>query len=170
MRPSVPPDTGSGNTVAKHLGEFGTARPALDSTFGWLGETFRVHPDLTDLNLVAFLDRAGQVDEADETTAMALVTGQLRGLVHPDDWDAFIAHSIAQRQHYVDLMVLMKGLIEAVSDRPTKRRSDSPGGRRKTPGKSKGPSSSRVIKRLETAGRPDLALAVVQADDARRSA
>lgn len=156
--------------MGKHLGDFGTPRAALDNTFGWLGRTFRVHPDLTDLNLLAFLDQAGEIDESDEKGAMTLVTGQLRGLVHPDDWAEFLAHSIAERQHYLDLMVLMKGLIEAVSDRPTKRLSGSQPGRRKTKGKSKAPSSSRVIRRLESAGRPDLALAVVQADDARRTA
>lgn len=163
--------------MARHLGDFGTPRPALDDvTFGWLGKDFRVHPELTDLNLFEFMDRAKNIDEEDEVAAMELVTGQLSGLVHPDDWTAFLRHSIEQRQHYRDLMQLMKGLIEATSDRPTRRRSASQGGRQKTKGKSRAGSSEqgggtakRVQKRLELAGRPDLAAVVMLAEDERRA-
>lgn len=162
--------------MSRHLGDFGTPREALDDvTFGWLGKDFRVHPDLTDLNLFEFMEQARTIDESDERRAMELVTGQLSGLVHPDDWRAFLAHSIANRQHYQDLMQLMKGLIEATSDRPTRRRSDSSGGRQKTKGKSKRGSSEqggpaeRVQRRLERAGRPDLAAVVMLADDERRA-
>lgn len=155
--------------MGRYLGDFGTEREAHDAEFGWLGERFRVNPDLTDLSLIEFMEQAGQIDEDDEMRAMDLVVGQLRGLVHPDDWDEFLTLSVQKRQQYRDLMILMKGLVEAVSDRPTTRRSDSPRGRRKTREKSKVSSSSRVIRRMETAGRPDLALAVVQARDARRA-
>lgn len=155
--------------MSKHLGDFGTERESLDATFGWLGQEFHVHPDLTDLNLVAFMEQASEIDETDERLAMDLILSQLRGLVHPDDWDEFLALSVAKRQRYLDLMELMKGLMEATAGRPTRRRSDSSSGRRNTKAKSKGSSSSQVIRRLERQGRPDLALTVVQAHDARRT-
>lgn len=163
--------------MPRHLGDFGTPRPALDDvTFGWLGRDFRVHPDLTDLNLFEFMEHAQAIDETDEPAAMELVTKQLSGLVHPDDYAEFLAHSIAHRQRYQDLMALMKGLIEGTSDRPTPRRSDSASGRRKTKGKSKRNSSApvegggpatAVVRRLEREGRPDLALTVVEAVEQR---
>lgn len=162
--------------MAKHLGDFGTPRAAREDTFGWMGEEFRIHPDFTDLNLVKFMEKAVHIDENDEATAMDLVQGQLGGIVHPDDWTRFLDVSIKNRQGYRDLMELMKGLNEALAGRPTKRPSDSPSGRRKTGGKSKGPSSGRggqarrVIDRLDAEGRPDLALVAVAADDAQRTA
>jgi hypothetical protein len=160
-----------------NLGAFGESRPALDDTFTFIGREFRVHPDLTDLNLIRFMELAGDIDEDDEVRARDLVVGQLQQMVHPDEWAGFLDHSIEHRQHYKDLMVLMKDLIQAVSRRPTQRRSDSPPGRRKTKTKSKGTSSKRaqdgpakqVVRRLELAGRPDLALAVVEADEQQRT-
>lgn len=161
-----------------NLGEFGTSRPALDDTFTFIGEVFRVNPDLTDLNLIRFMELAGDIDEDDEGRARDLVVGQLQQMVHPDEWEVFLDHSIKHRQHYTDLMVLMKNLIQAVSGgRPTRRHSDSLPGRRKTKTKSKGTSSKQaaggpakqVVRRLEALGRPDLALAVVEADEQRRA-
>lgn len=35
-----------------HLGDFGAARPPVTSTFGYFGETVRVHPDLSDLAII----------------------------------------------------------------------------------------------------------------------
>lgn len=161
--------------MAKHLGDFGTPRAARDDTFGWMGEVFRVHPEFTDLNLVRFIERAVDIDEEDEAEAMKLVRSQFGGIVHPDDYIAFLDVSIANRQTATDLLGLMKGLNEAYAGRPTKRPSDSRSGRRKTGGRSKAGSSKqgtarRVIDRLADEGRPDLALTVVAADDARQTA
>lgn len=106
---------------------------------------------------------------------MSLVRQQLTGIVHPDDWSDFWALCRRERQMYVDLMELMKGLIEALGKGHTRRQSGSPRGRGKTKTKSKGTSSGRgtpataVIRRLEAAGRPDLALAVVEADEQQRA-
>lgn len=161
-----------------HLGNFGAPREELQDTFGWLGKTFRIHPDFSDLNLVEFMRQAVDIDEGDERTAMDLVMAQFGGIVHPDEFDTFLSESIAGRQNSRDLMGLMKSLNEALAGRPTRRPSDSPSGRRKTKGKSKGASSNRardggtakaVIRRLETAGRPDLALTVVEAVEQQRA-
>jgi hypothetical protein len=163
--------------MTRDLGTFGEEREAHDATFGFLGERFRVHPDLTDLTLFRFMERAESIDMGDdeptsaqEREAMDLVLGQLTGLVHPEDWTRFLDHSIAKRQQYVDLMVLMKGLVEALGKDRTSQRSDSPGGRRKGRGKLKRSSSGRVIRRLEDQGRPDLAAVVAMARDAPQTA
>jgi hypothetical protein len=164
--------------ATRDLGSFGQEREAHDASFVFVGERFRVHPDLTDLTLFRFMERAENIDMGDdveptpqqEREAMDLVLGQLTGLVHPDDWQRFLDHSIAKRQQYIDLMVLMKGLVEALGKDRTSRRSDSPGGRKKGRGKLKRSSSGRVIRRLEDQGRPDLAAVVAMARDAPQTA
>jgi hypothetical protein len=163
--------------MTRDLGTFGEERPAHDASFGFVGERFRVHPDLTDLSLFEFMDRAKSIDvdeenpdPATEKAAMDLVLKQLTGLVHPDDWTRFLAHSIAKRQQYVDLMILMKGLVEALGKDRTSRRSDLRTGRKKDREKSKRSSSGRVIRRLEQQGRPDLAAVVAMARDTQQTA
>lgn len=163
--------------MTRDLGSFGEARPAHDASFTFVGERFRVHPDLTDLSLFEFMDRAQAIDideenpdPATEKAALDLVLGQLTGLVHPDDWRRFLAHSIKTRQQYVDLMVLMKGLVEALGKGRTSPRSDSLPGHKKGREKSKRSSSGRVIRRLESEGRPDLAAVVAMARDGQRTA
>jgi len=166
-----------------HLGNFGTERTVHEETFGFLGENFRIHPEFTDLGMVDFMLRAETVDEGDEAAAMKLVRHQLTGIVHPDDWERFWALCIAKRQMYVDLMELMKGLVQAMSGRPTRRPSGSEPGRSHKKRKSKGGSSRReradgvpaervdqAVRQLERAGRADLALVVVEADEQQRTA
>jgi hypothetical protein len=53
------------------------------------------------------------------------------------------------------------------TERPTGRPSASSGGPKNTKPKSAGGSSSKVIRRLEKSGRPDLALMVTMADEVR---
>lgn len=163
--------------MTRDLGTFGEERAAHDAAFTFVGERFRVHPDLTDLTLFDFMERAQGIDVDEnnpdpetEKEAMDLVLGQLTGLVHPEDWRRFLAHSISKRQQYVDLMVLMKGLVEALGKDRTSRRSDSRGGRKRDREKSKRSSSGRVIRRLEQQGRPDLAAVVAMARDTPQTA
>jgi hypothetical protein len=53
------------------------------------------------------------------------------------------------------------------TERPTSRPSDSSDGPKNTKAKSGAGSSSKVIRRLEKSGRPDLALMVTMADEVR---
>src|SRR2546423_1271994 len=70
-------------------------------------------------------------------------------------------------QDVQDLMEVMHGITAAVAKRPTGRPSDSSAGRPTTKPNSAAKSSSRVKHRLEQQGRPDLALMVLEADEAR---
>jgi len=162
--------------MGRNLGELGVAR-VRDDTFGWFGNTIRVGSRVSDLGLIDFLDKADTVgadkgdrmDPAERREAMVLVRDFLRGLVHPDDWQVFWDTALDNGQTMGDLMGLIVAITEKTTSRPTRRRSDSSAGRRSTGGKSKGDSSLRVIKRLERSGRPDLALTVVRAREARRA-
>jgi hypothetical protein len=154
--------------MGRHLGRLGKARAARTDTFDYFDlEGVRVHPDLTDLLLFDFMLKADAIDESDEKAAMAATRGLFESLVHPEDFAAFWAASLTNRQTVTDLMATVSTLIEGLTDRPTVRRSDSSRGRRKTERKSRGGSSSRVIRRLEIAGRPDLALVALQAEEQR---
>jgi len=155
--------------MGRHLGNFGTVRPERSDTFNYFDEVdVRVHPDLTDLFLTDFMIRAETIDE-NSAAAMTATREFFTLLVHPDDFARFWAAALRNRQMVSDLLGTVYAIVEGMSSRPTVRRSASSAGRRKTGRKSKDDSSSRVIRRLEQAGRPDLALVATQARAAQRA-
>jgi hypothetical protein len=152
------------------LGSFGTPREAAEpDTFGWFEHTLRSNPDFTELEVADFLESAAKVDEANISEAMALLKGTFRMVVHPDDFDTFWSTAKRERQGVDDLMGVLYAVVEAVTDRPTERPSDSSDGPTRTAPTSAGDSSSRVVRRLETEGRPSMALMVMQASEAQGS-
>ena len=153
-----------------HLGDFGTARPELDATFGYFGNVIRVEPNVTDTILLDFLSKASGIDDELGPEAMAAVTDFLAALIHHEDFPTFMHVARANRQTIEDLMTVGYKLLETVTARPTQAPADSSGGRSTTPAEST-PNSSvpTVTVALERAGRPDLALAVVQAAESRMS-
>lgn len=144
------------------LGTFGVPRAIDDETFTYFDVEIRAHPTLSDLAMHDFMERAAHIDNADPA-AWTLVKDFIRELVHPEDFDKFWFLARQNRQNTDDLMALAKGLYSAVVGRPTTRPSASPRGRSRTKRKSPAGSSSPVIARL--AGRGDLQLAVVQAQE-----
>lgn len=148
-----------------HLGSFGVARDtAAPDDFEYFGVVIRTNPAATDLALTDFMEHAGAVDEKDPGV-ITIVKDFMRDLIHPDDFDKFWGLARRNGQTTEDLLAVQKAVVSAVVGRPTGRPSGSSGGRRRTPAKSRAGSSSRVINRL--AGRPDLQLAVVAAQEAR---
>lgn len=152
------------------LGDFGTSRPAHEAEFGYFGHTIRVHPNLSDLALIEFMESAVAIDSMDGADAMVAVSRMLRSLVHPDDWSTFWDAARANRQQIDDMTGLAEKLIESLTDRPTERPSDSSDGPPSTDEKSPVVSSSPVVRRLEQQGRPDLALMVVKTQEHLASA
>jgi hypothetical protein len=149
-----------------HLGELGKARVNTD-TFGWFGNVIRVGPSFTSLRLIGFMEVAATIEDSNEVEAMKAVHDFLHSLVHEDDWDVFWKSSIDNGQTVEDLLDLMQVLTANEADRPTRRRSGSSAGRRKTVAKSKEDSSTPVTLRLARQGRPDLAMIAEQAELAR---
>lgn len=152
-----------------HLGELGKPKDLTPDTFGWFGHTIRVGPSFTNLRLIDFMDEAGAIDEEDMIAGMKAMRDFLHLLVDEEDWDTFWAASLDNGQTVEDLIELTQALTAREANRPTRRRSDSSAGRRKTGGKSKGDSSSPVTLRLARQGRPDLAIAAEMAQTAREA-
>jgi hypothetical protein len=103
------------------LGDFGTIKPKVVDTFGWFGTEVRVNPALSDLVLMDFADEAKDLDE-NSPEALGFVKRQMRLVIDPQDFDAFWSAAIANRQDSVDLMTVMKRIIESTAKRPTLHR------------------------------------------------
>ena len=141
------------------IGEFGTVREKSDDvpTFGLVGQTFRVAPNLSDLAIMDIVETTLAAENMSGVQALAATKALLQSLVHPDDFDAMWAHARATAQTIDDITGLAQAIIASVTDRPTRQPSDSSDGPQET-----GPSSEVVSflpakERLEAKGRGDLA-------------
>lgn len=148
-----------------HLGDFGESRPSAEETFGYFGETLRVHPDLSDLAIVDLFDSMSSAQK-DGAAAMAAIRGIGAALIHPDDVDRFWALARANRQTMEDVATLAMQLIGALAERPTLLPSVSSDGQQDTSPTSEGDSSSPALRLLS--GRPDLQAAVLLAQEAQQ--
>ena len=166
--------------ATRSIGSLGTQKDPVDLNFEYFGLVVRVHPDVSDLELVEFMMAAADIDETDEVKGMVALSRYLHGLVHPEDWDGFWRAAKGNRQTLTDLMGTAQAIISAVSGFPTGQPSDSAPGRPSTRRKSKAASSSqprrprqdsdtgRALQLLE--GRPDLKVIVADAYEAREAA
>lgn len=133
--------------------EVGTAAEEL--AFGYFGETIRISYDFGEAAFVDWVDEYGQLGEND-VKGMLATKRLMEQVVHPDDFEMFWRLARANKQTSVDLAGVFKAALEAMSERPTSRPSDSSDGPATTVPSSAGGSSQRVIDRFEAAGRPDL--------------
>lgn len=138
------------------------------------GETFQV----SDQDVPKFLisELALAIADAADTGQMPVEAALMRILkvcVRPQDWSRFRRAASAvdadgeQLIEIVGKVMKARRELEAVTGRPTSRPSDSSDGSPSTEANSTAGSSSPVIRRLEERGRPDLALMVTQAQEAR---
>jgi hypothetical protein len=147
-----------------HLGNLGKVRPEHAETFGYFGETIRVNPDLSELEILDFAEKANTVKE-DSPEAVMMVKTFFRSAIHGEDFERFWKVSKSNRQSIEDLLDTVNGIIGKVAGRPTGQPSGSSTGRRKTKRRSRGRSSDRALILLE--GRPDLQEAVVMRREGR---
>lgn len=163
------PLTGEVEHVTESFGQFGTPRidaPApITATFGWYGVEVRVNPYASELDLIAFMGDAAELDE-DDVRVIPALTRLLRAYVHPDDWPKFWQASRQNHTQTGDFLALVEGITERVTARPTVQPADSSAGQSTTGRSSTGGSSSPEVQRsLEAlAGRPDLAGFILQAN------
>lgn len=153
----------------RQLGKFGKKKDPLDASFDYFGHDIRVHPKMTNLAILGFVDLAETIDDGDEISSMKAVRDFLHSAVHPDDWEVFWKTALEERQSLEDFMELQWQLLEACSDgdRPLTQPSDSSDGPGTIAQRSKDGSFSRVMDRLD--GRPDLQQMVVTAQDSMRT-
>ena len=157
------------------LGDLGVAREPEEITFGYFGARVRVKPGLTDISVMRMIRRLGGVkdllttlenpeDDPDALDgALKVLDDFVEALVHRDDVERFWDLSEVNGQSSEDVLDTCLQILEGVTERPTRRPSDSSGGPSRTGRNSTGDSSSAVIHRLEAKGRPDLAQFVAQA-------
>ncbi|MCA1570791.1 MAG: hypothetical protein LC798_10840 [Chloroflexi bacterium] len=164
------------------LGRVGTDRPAPTDddvdTLEYFDVTVRTNPAHSDLDLIDFMESAGNIDTANprhNIAAVAAVKRLLRSLIHPDDFDLFWQTAREHGQQLEDLMGDVWALIEAITDRPTGQRSASTGGPLPTPETSESPPASlldqlRPKLQKHHPGRPDLQVAALRTVEARIAA
>lgn len=140
--------------------------------FEFFGETFSMNPSSEyEWEMMEFASAAQGGADSDLLSGAAAVHSFLRAVVHAGDWERFRATARANKATVKDdLMPVVVGAFTQTTARPTSRPSDSSAGQKRTKKKSEGGSSSRVVKRLEKQGRPDLALMVTMAEEASSAA
>ena len=155
----------------RQLGKFGKKKADLNASFDYFDREIRVHPKLTNLMILGFLDVAEGIDDMDEVASMKAVRDFLHSAIHPDDWKEFWEVSVEERQSMEDFMELQWKLLEKCSENdahPFTPPSASSDGLDSTEQKSRDDSFSRVMERLD--GRPDLRHMVMEATEKRAEA
>lgn len=134
-------------------------------TFDYFGVELRVSAELTDADLLDFLELQADL-KADDPAAAPIVKQFLRTVIATDDFDQFWALGKQHRQSVEERSETAFKLIEAAVKTPTARSSDSSVGPSKTEENLTDGSSLRAQRRLEAKGRADLAVAVLQRREA----
>lgn len=129
------------------------------------GQSFTLASKVGLMPLMKFAHIARQGVDANDMEGLVAIYDMLRNVIADEDWERFESHATTVRADGDDLMGLVQQAIQAISERPTERPSDSSDGPQTTSDSSAGDSSSRVIRRLEEQGRPSLALMVQQAQE-----
>lgn len=134
------------------------------------GEEFAVADKIGQMAFLRFAHVAqGGVDSSD-LEGLAAMYDLLEQVIAPGEWGRFQATALKTRADGDELMAVVKQVVTGQTRRPTGPASDSSDGPVSTKRKSAGGSSSRVARRLEKEGRPDLALMVELAQEARSAA
>ena len=155
-----------------NLGNLGTKKVLETTTFGWFGAELRTNPHLTDLVLMDFAEDAAAIDE-NSPEALTFVKRQMRLVIHYEDFESFWSLAIENSQDTMDLMTVMKAIVESAAKRPTVLPSGSSDGQVLTVVTSPDVSSWRdtAVSPLSVAdretvaamsGRPDLQSVVVE--------
>lgn len=170
------------------IGKLGVHRDPVALEFEYFGETIRVHPDATDLDVADLMASVGELDIDDEESAKEAMVGLgqfLVGKIHPEDRERFWTLAKSNRQQIRDILDVARAITEAVAEAasgfPTGQPSDSPSPTATESKKSRGGTSSqaRAQRRADSAetarrrrvtedamgmldGRPDLKLALAR--------
>ena len=139
-----------------------------DVSFG--GESFAAAESIGLMALMRFAHVARSGTDANDMAGLAAMYELLEQCIEPSDWERFQQTAMRTRATGDDLMRVVKDVIQAASARPTGRSSDSSDGPTATaPSSESSDAPLRVVRRLESEGRPDLALMVTMAQEAKAS-
>jgi hypothetical protein len=135
----------------------------------FLGRGFTVAAKIGLMPLLRFAKAAKSGLDSSDVEGMAAMHDLLQQCIVDEEWAVFEQHATTQRADDEDLMDFIKRVMAVLSQRPTKRPSDSSTGPQNVRPSYGDALSSRVTSRLEQQGRPDLALIVTEAQEARAS-
>ena len=138
------------------------ARPVSEVAF--FGETIRLADSVSEWALMEFAEAAEQVDDA-SLAGMAAVMRLLKESVLAEDWGKFRDLARTNKASIEDCMPVVVAVFTAETGRPTVRPSDSSDGPPATSTSSTDVSAGVAVRAL--AGRPDLQLMVLNAQEAR---
>lgn len=135
--------------------------------FEMFGESFRfADDDAYEFAILEFAEMAEEVD-SNSLAGAAAVMRVLKAIVYDEDRARFL--KVARTNHATverDLLPIIVRAFKEETGRPTEQPADSSDGLPATSDPSADDSYSRVIRRFEQKGRPDIAQMV---DEARRS-
>jgi hypothetical protein len=117
--------------------------------------------------LIRLAQAAKRGVDSEDMAGIAAIGDVLEASLADGEYDRFMDHATRERADGDAMMQAVARVIQAASDRPTLRPSDSSDGSPTITPTSTAGSSSRVLQRLE--GRPDLQLVVARAAEARAS-
>lgn len=133
----------------------------------FLGERFAISDAVGLMPLMRFAKVAKTGVDSDEMEGLVAMYDLIEQCLATEEWERFQTHATAKRADGEQLMAFVAKVIGELTERPTQRPSDSSDGPSSTGQSSTDDLSSRVKARLEEQGRPELALMVVQAEEAR---
>lgn len=129
------------------------------------GDTFEVPEFVAPLAFMRYSEAAVRGVDSSDAEGMAAMYVLLKACFVAQDWDRFEKLAISERLSHADLLDVVQQCFTAVAERPTERPSDSSDGPADTAPRSEVDSSSPVVSRMESRGRPDLALQVVKTQE-----
>ncbi len=106
----------------------GDEQEPVTATFRYFGETFRVNPNVSEVDIIDFMDDASRVS-ADDPASITIVKTFGRSMLHPEDFDRFWDTVRAKRQDSDAVMAVLWRVMDGVTARPTTPPSDSSDGR-----------------------------------------
>lgn len=131
----------------------------------FFGEDFVIADRIGLMPLMRFAKVAKSDVDSNDLAGLAAMYDLLEQCIAPQDWQRFQDCADRNRADGDELMTVVSEVIERLTNRPTGRPSVSSDGPRIVEPNLTAPSSSPVMQRL--AGRADLQLFVVQAQEAR---
>jgi hypothetical protein len=131
------------------------------------GERFELTERPSKMALMEFASVAVTGADSESLEGLAALHNLLQECIGEAEWPRFKALAREHKSDDVALFGVVNSVFEAYSEIPTTRPSDSSDGPENTSPRSEGDVFSRSKAALEAKGRPDLAVVVMQAQEAQ---
>lgn len=134
----------------------------------WMGAEFKIADKIGIMPMLRYANLAEEGTDSLDMHGLSAMYLLIQQCLNEDDWVRFQKHATVKRADDNDLMKFVQDVMERLSGRPTQKPSDSSDGPKTTEPSSEDAATLRVLDRTE--GRPDLQLAVLEAQEAKQAA